>query len=66
MMASGDDDELDDDGDEDFEGPSELEEVQNEQVRIWRGELSPSTSFDFTADSKVNIGMLADVHIPFP
>jgi hypothetical protein len=63
MKGGADDDELYDD-DENFEGPSELAEVedeqmQDEQVIIWLGGPSPSTSFDFTADNKGNTEMLA-------
>jgi hypothetical protein len=53
MKGSGDDYELDVDDYEDYGGPSELEEIQNEQVRIWLDGLSPGTSsFDFMADNK--------------
>ena len=63
MKARGDDDELDDD--EDYEGPDsfEVEEVQDEQVRVWLGDLSPSTSYDLTVDSKGNTGMLTDMRV---
>jgi len=56
MQGSEDDYELDVDDDDDHEGPSELEEIQNEQVRIWLDGLSPATSsFDFMVDNKGNI-----------
>ena len=63
MKGSGDDYELDvDDDDDDDEGLSELEEIQNEQVRIWLDGLSPATSsFDFMVDHKDNIETSVDM-----
>ena len=62
--GSGDDYELDDD-DDDYEELSELEEVQDEHVRIWLDGLSSgreiTSSFDFTAENKGNVEMLADM-----
>ena len=57
-MKGRDDCELDDDDDDDdYEELSELEEVQNEQVRIWLdGSLSGRLSLDFTAENKGDVG----------
>jgi len=63
MKGSGDDYELDDD-DDDYKELSELEEVQDEQVRIWLDGLPSGreimSSFDFTTENKGNVDMLAD------
>jgi len=64
MKGSEDDYELDDDH-EDCGELSELEEVQNEQVKIWLDGSSPgreiTSSFEFTAENKGNDEMLADM-----
>jgi len=62
MTGSGDDRELDDD-DDDYEELSELEEVRNEEVRIYLDGLSSGREipslFDFTAENKSNVEMSA-------
>ena len=57
-----DDDDNDDDDDDGDEGPSEVEEIRSEQVRIWLDGLSPATSsFDFMVDNKDNIETSVDM-----
>jgi hypothetical protein len=68
MKGGGDDCELDDDDEEEL---SELEEVQNEQVRIWLDGSSSgreiTSSLDFAAENKGNGELSAsEWHIPFP
>jgi hypothetical protein len=53
-VDDNDDYELDVDDDDDYESPSELVEIQNEQVGIWLDGLSPATSsFDFMVEGNI-------------
>ena len=63
MKASGDEYELDDD-DEDYEELAELEEVRNEQVRIWLDNSFSGKELTLSClivGNKHNTDMMADI-----